>query len=284
MLVLARNGKSRLLLCAAAVALLACALLVSVYFALVQRSAQRQAAIAAVTKNRGWVTPDWKGPQWLLLGASDEYFADRFRFVCRMRTRPRSPQRGVYALRNQVRLDALLDWFVTVDRVNDLRSADAVYLHQLAEVREVSFRDADDMGAVVGFLRRSTGLVELSFEVTNFRDFGDHELPSLPHLEVLDLSMTEANDAALASIARSAPNLQRVDLTDTKVTEATAAQLTNSAKLRFVALRNCPVTDAWIPEFLKMPELQQLDLRETQISEAGIARLSAAGIEVQTVD
>ena len=284
MLLRASNWKSRLLLCTAAVALLACVLLISVYFTLVERSTQRQAAIAALKRNRGWVTPDWKGPQWLLLCASDEYFADRFRFVCRMRTRPRSPRRGVYALRNHVRLDAVLDWFVTVDRVNDLRSVDAVHLHHLSEVRELSFRDADEMEPVVNFLRQSTGLVELSFEVTNFRNFGVDELPSLPHLEVLSLNMTEADDAALASIVRAAPNLQRLDLTETKVTQATAVHLTRSPRLRFVALRNCTVTDAWIPEFLKMPELQQLDLRETRISEAGIARLSAAGVEVQMED
>lgn len=275
MLLRASRWKSRFLLCMAAAALLACAILVTVYFSLVQRSAQRQAAIAAVTKNRGSVTPDWKGPSWLLAAASDEYVADRFRFACRMRTRPRSPRRGMDPFHNRVRFDALLDWFVTVDRV-DLHSTDVVYLHQLAEVRELSLRDADDMEAVVAFLRRSTGLVELNLEVTNFRSFGDDELPSLPYLEVLNLSMTNADDAALASVLRAAPSLQRLDVGDTRVTLETAVRLTECPRLRFVALRNCGVTDAWIPQFLKMPELQQLDLRESAISEAGIARLSAA--------
>jgi hypothetical protein len=188
----------------------------------------------------------------------------------------------MYPFHNRVRVDALLDWFVTMDRV-DLHSADVVYLHQLAEVRELWLRDADDMEAVVAFLRRSTGLVELNLEVTNFRSFGD-DLPPLPYLEVLNLSMTKADDAALASVLRAAPNLQRLDVGDTKVTLETAVRLAECPRLRFVALRNCGVTDAWIPEFLKMPELQQLDLRESAISEAGIARLAAAGIELRAVD
>ena len=284
MLVLARNWKSRCLLCTLAAAALACSLSVSVYFELVHRSALRRAAMSELTKNCGWVTPDWKGPPWLLPAASDEYFADRFRFACRMRTRPPSPRRGMYSFRNHVRLDALLDWFVTVDRVNEMRSADAVYLHRLAEVRELSFRDADDMGAIVGFLRRSTGLEELSFEVTNFRNFGAEELPRLPRLEALNLGITEADEVALASLVRAAPNLRHLELSDTQVTQGMVAQLPGFSRLRFVGLRNGAVTDAWVPVFLKMPELQQIDLRGTAISEAGVARLSAAGIEVQTKD
>lgn len=130
-------------------------------------------------------------------------------------------------------------------------------------------------------------------------EFRGEGLENLPAIEVLDLSSTDVDDAALEKL-RGAGHLKDLSLygtsitddglrhlaglkelkdlwlDETAVTDAGVIHLAGLGQLRMLSLRGTQVTDASIPVLRRLVGLKCLDVDETAITEAGRQQLRQA--------
>jgi uncharacterized protein (TIGR02996 family) len=142
----------------------------------------------------------------------------------------------------------------------------------LSGLKELTLEDTAVGDAEAAHLAALTGLEVLDLGRTRVSDAGLHFLPSLTHLRDLRLFHTDVTDATLERLA-SLPRLTALDVGDTQVKDPIACIL-RLPRLQKVGLRRfTQITDANLPDLMRMPDLVEVDLRVTHVTRFRLAPL-----------
>jgi Leucine Rich repeat len=149
-------------------------------------------------------------------------------------------------------------------------------LMHLREMRSLEVLDlgwTNVRGPGLGYLRNMS-LSSLSLHNDPVDDVGLASLPEMPSLTSLDLGGTRITSASVPRLLGYRA-LTSLDLTGTKITDDDVRAL-GELRLRYLVLRDTPITDAALQYIEKMPDLNTVHLCGTRVTAEAASRSSRA--------
>lgn len=179
-----------------------------------------------------------------------------------------------------------MDGYSRSSRVTD---AGLEVIQSLPRLRQLTLQDAAITDSGLKHLSGLKNLTHLNISRTGVTGPGLKELAALGNLESLRLSYLPSNDTDLSFLPQLT-NLQELDLQDTRITDAGLKTITRCQQLRWLNLssgvdiesrggqpsslrRRSQLTDAGLPNLMKLPKLEFLILDGAGITDMGLAAL-----------
>jgi RNA polymerase sigma factor (sigma-70 family) len=213
----------------------------------VEKPGEQQAAIAALKKLGGDVTPDRVSFRRVEVTDADLIHL--------------KPLTGV-----------TLVWFVGSTKVTDAG------LEHFKGMKGLETAYLDDTGvgdAGLAHLKGMAKLTNLYLSGTKVGDPGLKQLKEMASLRVIYLDELKVTDAGLDHLA-GLDQLKTLSLNGTKVTDAGLKKVAGLTKLYSLHLNDTAVTDDGLAHLKKLTNLRRLDLKGTKVTDAGIERLKEA--------
>lgn len=144
----------------------------------------------------------------------------------------------------------------------------------LSRLERLFFRQTRGISPAIEKLTGPGGLEVLNLEMTDLDDAGlAHICKTFPKLTVLKLGENRRITASGLRVTARLPGLEVLDLTGTRVDRQALRAIAANGKINSLNLDRCGITDDDLPVLRSLP-LYSLSLRKTDISDKGLATLS----------
>ncbi len=154
-----------------------------------------------------------------------------------------------------------------------LSDAGLAHLHGFKNLRTLYLSGQPLTDAGLAHILELEHLMGLGLSSTQVTEAGFARLTALKNLRNLNLERTRVTDAIFPHL-KGLPELEDLTLGGTHVTEAGLAGLQRVANLRFLSLKGSPqLSDAAVPQLLKLRSLTEIDLSDTGVSAKEYAAL-----------
>lgn len=129
-------------------------------------------------------------------------------------------------------------------------------------------------------LAKCERIEDLDLSQTEIGDFGVRELTALPRLKHLNLYLTKVTDSGLDAFKkgdhRSAAKITWLNLDKCPITDDGIPKLSSLVNLEWLHLGGTALTDAGLEELAKLKSLKEVIITKTETTPEGVERLRAA--------
>jgi hypothetical protein len=161
-----------------------------------------------------------------------------------------------------------------------ITDAGLVHLLKLTKLRKIRLAKTAITDAGMRDLAKCEFLEDVDISQTKIGDFGVWELRALPRLKRLNLYLTLATDAGLDSFRRgdhrSAAKIEWLNLDKCPITDEGLPKLASLTSLAWLHLGGTAVTDAGLVEVAKFESLKDVIVTKTETTLEGIEKLRQA--------